>query len=99
MCVCVCVCFLLSRNSSVGIATGWMAGVRFPGGSKFFSSQLPDRLWGLHSCLSNWYEGAFYPVVRRPGRETDHSPTSSAEVKNGGVYLHSPIYFNDIMLN
>jgi hypothetical protein len=28
--------------------------------------------------------GAFSAVVKRPGREADHSPPSSAEVNNGG---------------
>jgi hypothetical protein len=39
--------FLKNRNSSVSIATGWKAGVRFLVGARFFSSpQHPDRLWG-----------------------------------------------------
>jgi len=28
--------------------------------------------------------------VERPGREPDHSPPTSAEVKNALLYLHSP---------
>jgi hypothetical protein len=32
----------------------------------------------------------FFPAVKQPGREADHSPTSSAEVKECVVlYLHS----------
>jgi hypothetical protein len=42
-------------------------------------------------------EGSF-PGVKRPGREADHSPPSSADVKNGGA-LHSPIRLLDIVLN
>jgi hypothetical protein len=30
--------------------------------------------------------------VKRPGRETDHSPTSSAEVKNAWSYTSTPQY-------
>jgi hypothetical protein len=37
--------------------------------------------------------------VKRPGREADHSPPSSAEVKNGGTVLHSPIRLHGIVLN
>jgi len=32
------------------------------------------------------------PVVQRPGRKVDHSPTSSAEVKNGWSYTSVPLY-------
>jgi hypothetical protein len=31
--------------------------------------------------------GGFPPGVQRPGREADHSPPSSAEVKNGRAVL------------
>jgi hypothetical protein len=34
--------------------------------------------------------GALSTEVMRPRRETGHSPTFSVEVKNNGVYLHSP---------
>jgi hypothetical protein len=30
------------------------------------------------------------PGVKRPGRETDHSPPSSAEVKNAWSYTSTP---------
>jgi len=30
--------------------------------------------------------GALSPGVKRPGREADHSPPSSAEVKNAWIY-------------
>jgi hypothetical protein len=78
-----------SRDSSVGISTGFELGGRgwIPGrGKKFlFSSQCPDRLWGPPSLLSNWYRGALSTAVKRPGHEADHSPLSCAEVKNGGA--------------
>jgi hypothetical protein len=32
-----------------------------------------------------WVPGALSPRVKRPGRETDHSAPSSAEVKNSGT--------------
>jgi hypothetical protein len=35
------------------------------------------------------------PGVKRPGREVDHSPPSSADVKNPvGLHLHSPIHLH-----
>jgi hypothetical protein len=51
-----------SRDSSVGIATGY--GLDAPGsisitGKFFFSPQCPDRLWGLPGLLPNWYRGRF----------------------------------------
>jgi hypothetical protein len=74
-----------SRDSSVGIATGYglddrMTGVGFPAGAgNFFSStRIPDRLWGPPSLLSNGYRGFFSLEVKWPGREADHSPPSSA---------------------
>jgi hypothetical protein len=38
-----------------------------------------------------WVPGALSLVLKRPGREADHSPPSSAEVKECvELYLHSP---------
>jgi hypothetical protein len=55
-----------------------------PSMARFFASpHLPDRLWKLPSLLSSGYWGAISPGVKRSGREADHSPPSSAEVKNG----------------
>jgi hypothetical protein len=66
-------------------ATGWTARVRFPAGARFFSSlQCSDRFWGPPTLLSNGYR-RLNPRVKREWREADHSPLSSAEVKNGGI--------------
>jgi hypothetical protein len=35
---------------------------------------------------------AFSPLVKRPGREADHPPPSSAEVKNAWRYVSAPQY-------
>jgi hypothetical protein len=36
---------------------------------------------------------AFFPCVMRPGREVNHSPLSSDEVKNKWSYSSSPLIF------
>ena len=61
----------------------------------FYCSKGPDRLWGPHSFLFNGYVG-FFPGVKRPGREADHSHPSSAEVKNECRYNSSPLCFHGL---
>jgi hypothetical protein len=76
-----------SRDNSVGIATGYGlddrgTGVRVAVDARIFSSpRRPDRFWGPPIILSNGYWGLFPRRVKRPGREADHSPATSAEVK------------------
>jgi hypothetical protein len=46
-----------------------------------------------------WVTGVFSPGIKRPGREADHSPPSSAEVKERAeLYLHSPVHLHGVML-
>jgi hypothetical protein len=85
------------RNSSVGIASiywldDWGIGVRVPVISRIFSyPRRPDRLWGPPNLLSNGYRGAVLsPRVKRQGREADHSPPTSAEVKKMWIYTYTP---------
>jgi hypothetical protein len=74
----------MSRDSVVGIASGYwlddrVVEVRVPVGSRIFTSpRRPDRLWG--------------PGVNRRGREADHSPPPSAEVKKMWIYTSIPPY-------
>jgi hypothetical protein len=47
-----------------------------------------------------WVKGALSLWVKRPGREADHSPPSSAEVKECvELYLHSPLRLHGVMLS
>jgi hypothetical protein len=47
-----------------------------------------------------WVPGALSRGVKRPGREADHSPPSSAEVKESvKLYLHSPIRLHGAVLS
>jgi hypothetical protein len=41
--------------------------------------------------------GVLSPGVKQPGHEADHSPPTSAEVKNVELYLHSPIHLHDVL--
>jgi hypothetical protein len=44
--------------------------------------------------------GGDFPVAKRPGREADHSPPSSVEVKNSGPIPPLPhICLHEIVLN
>jgi hypothetical protein len=49
----------------------------------FLRHRVQDWLWGPTSLLSN---GTLSPGVKWPGREADHSPPSSTEVKNAWSY-------------
>jgi hypothetical protein len=42
--------------------------------------------------LSNNYRRFFPPGVKRPGREVDNSPKSSAAIKNSWSYTSTPQY-------
>jgi hypothetical protein len=74
-----------SRDSSVGIATGYGlddlgVGVPVPVGSRIFSSPYQTGL-EVHPTSYPMGTGALPPGVKRQGREADHSPPASAEVK------------------
>jgi hypothetical protein len=59
------------------------------------SSTRPYRLWGFPGLI-NGYRG-YFPGVKRPGREFDHSPSSSVEVKNDCICIcTAAVYLNGV---
>jgi hypothetical protein len=82
---------VMSRNSVVGIATGYGLddrgdGVRVPLGSRIITSPCcPDRLRGPPNLLSNGYR-----VKWQQRREAGHSPPISAEVKKMWIIYPLP---------
>ena len=56
-----------------------------------FSPKCPDWLWGPINLLFNRYQGYFSPV-KRLWHEADHSPPSSAKVKNELSHTSTSLY-------
>jgi len=66
----------------------------------YLFSPHADRLWGSPSLLFNGYRGTISPGVKRPWRQADHSPPSSADVKNAwSLYLHSAVFLHGVVLS
>jgi hypothetical protein len=87
----------MSRDSSVGIALGYRlddrgSRVRFLAGVGNFSLHYRVQNGsGAHPASYPMGTRAVSLQVKRPGREADHSPPSSAEVKElVELYLRSP---------
>jgi hypothetical protein len=86
-----------SRDNSVGIVLDYGledrgSRVRFPEGLGIFLFTTASRTaLGPTQPPIQWVPGALSLVLKRPGREADHSPPSSAEVKECvELYLHAP---------
>jgi hypothetical protein len=47
---------------------------------------------GVHPNSYPMGTGGSFPGVMRPGREADHSPPTSAEVKKMWIYTSTPSY-------
>jgi len=55
---------------------------------------------GPNQPLNQWVPGLLSLGVKRPERKADHSPPSSAEVKECvELYLHSPIRLHGVVLS
>jgi hypothetical protein len=90
----------------VGIALGYRlddrgSRVRFPAGAGNFSLHHRVRNGSVATQPPiQWVPGALFLGVKRPVREADHSPPSSAEVKECvELYLHSPIRLHGVVLS
>jgi hypothetical protein len=46
---------------------------------------------GLIQSPIEWIPGALSPGVKRPEREADHSPPTSADIKNTWIYIFTPL--------
>jgi hypothetical protein len=47
-----------------------------------------------------WVPGALSPNIKRPGREADHSPPSSVDVKNGeAIFPLSHVFKAPCLIN
>jgi hypothetical protein len=63
-----------------------------------FATATRPALGPIHLPIQ-WVTGALSSAVKRPVRETEHSPPSGAEVKNSWNYTTTPpIRFHDVVL-
>jgi hypothetical protein len=78
--------FLKSRESSVSISLDYVLddlGFDYRRGLGIFLFTAASRkALGSTQPPIQWVPGALSLVIKRPGREADHSPPSSAEVRN-----------------
>jgi hypothetical protein len=88
--------YKMSHGSAVGIADGyWLddggVRVRVPVESTIFT--VSSRLaLGPTQPLIQWVPNALSPGVKPQGREAEHSPPTSAEVKKSWIYTSTPPY-------
>jgi hypothetical protein len=67
---------------------------------KFWIATATRTALGLTQPPIQFVSGALSLEVKRPGSRADHSPPSSAEVKECvELYLHSPIRLNGLVLS
>jgi hypothetical protein len=60
---------------------------------------MPRSALGPTHPPVQWVRGDLSLEVKRPGREADHSPPSSAEVECVELYFHSPIRLHGVALS
>jgi hypothetical protein len=84
--------FCRGRDSSVGTATGYGASVfdSWKWWEIFLFSTASRPALGLTQPPIEWVRGALSKGIKRPRRKFNHSPPSSAEVKNSGAILPLP---------
>jgi hypothetical protein len=77
-----------------GVRVGVPVGVK----NFLFSRSSRPALRSPQSPIQ-WVPGSLSPGVKRKGREVDHSPPSSAEVKKMWIYTSTPIRLHGVVLN
>jgi hypothetical protein len=79
------------QNSSVGVVTELFAGFYSRKGQEvFIFSTAPRPALGTTQPPNQYKK--YFEWVKRPKREADHSPNSSADVKNLSSYTSTPPY-------
>jgi hypothetical protein len=86
-----------SRNSAVGIATGYglddrEVGVRVPVETRFLLSRASRPALGSTQLLIQWVPRSLSAGIKRPGPEADSSPPTSIMVKNTWIYTSTSPY-------
>jgi hypothetical protein len=81
-----------SQDSAVGISTGRPRSCSSsPGRVKNFLFSTPSRpALGPTQSPIQWVSWALSPGVKQPGREADHSPPTSTEIKKMWLYTSTP---------
>jgi hypothetical protein len=77
------------------IYSGWTtkrSGVRVPVGYKCSLLHIVQTGSGVHPTSYKMGTGGSFPGVKQQGREADHSPPTSAEVKKIWIYTSTPPY-------
>jgi hypothetical protein len=87
----------MSRDSSVGVATGYWVDGRSSGGRSlagaggFLFTAVSRSVLGPTQRPIQWVPGTLSLGVKRPGHEAD-TPPSNVEVKNVSSYTSTPPY-------
>jgi hypothetical protein len=68
-------------------------------GQEFSLLQIVQTGSEVHPTPIQWVPGALCPGVKRPGREVDHSPPTSARSRKCGSIHPLPIRLHDVVLN
>jgi hypothetical protein len=81
------------RSRYSDMATGWTTeGLEFESRweQEYSLFRVVDTGSGVSQPPIQWAPGALYPGVKRQGREADHSPPATAEVKKILIHTFTP---------
>jgi hypothetical protein len=79
---------IMNRGSVVGIANGY----GLDNQEVWVRVHVVQTGSGVHPTSYPMGTGGSFPGVKRHGREADHSPPASAEVKKMWIYTSTPTY-------